>query len=423
MSSAQSQLNAVFGQTAPGPLPDLNDGKYPYDLMYRLVNFAAYFNMFAVSQPTFNSAIKDSSHCGHVIGFQVHDALHRFEVNLQPATLQAGVTALNSTGQLAGKLSHRLMLIPDDFVASPFRQPPPTPLDISRSQRFAMYDGTIEFGDGKDGFRGFGTGRTYPVVTSGRPQLLVGASGEMLEGFGALAPLHGTYVLSGELSLEHGFQGNVHCRLMDPDFRIFTLDASEIPPLQAEKGPDLGLTYIVFGGKKPGKDSPTSYILGADGQPQGVTLNQELRNVEFKFTPEGPKGVRAFSFPHEVIGKMSANVFFNMLAPGVAGLSLTPISSTAALEFAFTDAQGQTVATITAEGGEGKIFHDTFSAAPGSAGWRFGTFQTLAKGTGRLAGAEGILTEISIASVAPYVTMAVYTLCLNDPEGKYRAAL
>jgi len=421
-SSGQAPSGGGLPQAGLVPLPDLNSGKYPYDYMYRLVNLAAYFNMFAVSQPRVDSTISMQGHRSRVVGFQIRDGLHRFEANLQLPTLETGVRSLTRMGELAGEFSHRWMLVPDNFVASPLREPPPTVLDTSRSQRLAMYDGKITFGNGQDGFYGFGTGRTYPTVTNGRPRLLVGARGEMLEGFGALASLHGTYVLSGELSPERGFQGNVHCRLMDPGLRVLT-DGSDIPPLQIEANPDLGLTYIVFGGKKVDKDAQTSYTLGPSGQPLGVALEQELRIVEFKFTSQGPKGLRSFAWPHEIAGTMTSRVSLNVLSPEMPGSSLAPIPSAAALEFTFADAQGQTVATIAAEGGEGKVFNDTFPAAPGQAGWRFGTVQTLGKGTGRLAGAEGILTENSIASVAPYVTMAVYTFCLNDPRGEYRAVL
>ena len=86
-----------------------------------------------------------------------------------PPTAGGGLKAANSVGESYGKFKHRWVLAPDDFVGAPGREPPPTPLDPSRSQRFIMTDGVCTFGDGKDGFRGFGAGVTFQwLLTGGR---------------------------------------------------------------------------------------------------------------------------------------------------------------------------------------------------------------------------------------------------------------
>jgi hypothetical protein len=74
-------------------------------------------------------------------------------------------------GQPVGNLDFRWMIIPYEFMARPDREPPPAMLDPSRSQRFAMQEGTFTFGDGQDGFRSFGAGRTFPMRVGGRLKL------------------------------------------------------------------------------------------------------------------------------------------------------------------------------------------------------------------------------------------------------------
>ena len=77
------------------------------------------------------------------------------------------------------------MVIPDGFEAAPGREPPPTELDPTRSQRFTMLDGEMRTRDRYgSGFRGFGAGRTFPLMVNGTMQLRIGAVINVLEGFG-----------------------------------------------------------------------------------------------------------------------------------------------------------------------------------------------------------------------------------------------
>jgi len=320
-------------------------------------------------------------------------------------------------GESIATLEHRWMIIPDDHVASMFREAPPTLLDRSRSQRFAMHDGKITFGNGNDGFFGFGTGRTYPT-TSGRPRLLVGAVGEVLEGFGKLAGVRGSYVFSGEFSAESGFKGNVLFRFMDPEGRM--RGSSDIPPLQAAHMPDFGLTWITFRGQKKDKTVRSEFALGPDGKPQGFKLEQQLLMDEFVCSADGPKGMRSKETLMQPVGKMNSLVFLDIFHPSAPGTSLAPIPFTSLNKFTFVDVQGQTVGEFVAHEGEGRTFFERFPDLEGQIGLRFAAFQTLVQGSGKFAGIEGVFTDNSITGVAPHVTTTTYTMCINDPEGKYR---
>ena len=89
--------------------------------------------------------------------------------------------------------------------------------------------------------------------------------------------------------------------------------------------------------------------------------------------------------------------------------------------FTFTDDAGNSIGSFTAEGGEGRSFNVKLAGAPGQQALRFGAFQTLTNGTGCFEGVRGLFTDNSIVGVAPHVTSTLYTACIYDSEGKFRA--
>ena len=64
-----------------------------------------------------------------------------------------------------------------------------------------MLDGTCTFGNGEDGFCGFGTGQTMPITVNGQSQLRAMAVGTIIEGFGKFKDHEeGTYVTVAPLT-------------------------------------------------------------------------------------------------------------------------------------------------------------------------------------------------------------------------------
>jgi hypothetical protein len=400
--------------TPPG-LPDLNEGKYPFGVVFSQLELAAYLNTYAVpkgAQPNQGWAEGERGN----FGMPVSCALHRFRVSLQQPS-SGGLRAINTVGEVAGKLNDRWVIIPDGFSASPTQEPPPTALDPSRSQRFAMQKSEFVFGDGKDGFWGFGTGRTYPMQ-GGRSRLFAGAVGDIIKGYGRFRDLRGTYVLSGEVNADQGFRGNIQCRIIDPEGRLNA--TASLPALEPVQIPTGDITYILFHGQKKDSSEQTSYILGPNAQPQGFKLGQELRVFDIDFSAHGRLGLKSNASVGPVVGAMTSQVFLNILAPGAPGTSLAPIPFTSLNQFSFTDSSGKIVGGFVAEGGEGRTFQAVLAGAPGQPALRFGAFQNVVRGTGWLIGAQGLMTDNSIVGVSPHVTMTLYTLCINDPEGKYR---
>jgi len=421
MTTEQASRPSQASGVPPGPppsLPDINTQTYPFDLVLRLLDEVSCFNLFSIPESS-GGAISAAGGNG-VIGVRVGEKLHRFDVGLEPPQLASGLRVADVVGEELAKFRHRWLLIPDDFRAMPDREPPPTVLDPSRSQRFVMLDGTFAFKDGEDGFRGFGTGRTFPMTVKGKSRLLAGAVGNIMEGAGRFRGLEGTYTYCGILSPRRGFSGNLLIRVIDPQKRLRA--GAALPPLRRMPYPERELTFLTFRGQKKNQYEKTSLVFGAGGQPQGFKLSQELRNIQIDAAaPKGGEVGSAWNVG-AAIGGMNSQVFLNILAPGAPGTGVSPIPFHSYNEYTFLDREGRSVAGFAAEGGEGRTFTLAFPAAPGQQALRFGAFQTLAKGTGALSGVQGLMTDNSAVGVAPHATSTLYTLCILDPQGKYRSA-
>jgi hypothetical protein len=412
----------VGGSPAPpAALPDINTETYPFEVVQHLLDQAAYFNMFSSPDPRCsNAAILAPGQPGGVIGVRVHEVLHRFGITAEPPTLETGLQAANLVGEPAGTFQHRWMFIPHTFPALPDREPSPTLLDPSRSQRFVMLDGVCTFGDGKDGFHGFGTGLTYPATLNGRRQLLAAAIGNIMTGFGKFANLTGTYTYCGTLAPDQGFQGTLTGRVMDPQGMLRT--EREIPPMKQSLQPEPGVTYILFRGEKKDR-AKTTYSFGPDGQVNGLNVEQQLRIFHVDFTSQGYKGLCSVMSIGEVIGQMTSKVMFNLFNPGAPGTAVAPIPFSAYNEFTFFDRQRRVVGSFVGDGSEGRTFNMELAGAPGQRALRFGGVGPLLKGTGCFRGMEGLMTDNSVVGVAPHVTSTLYVLRIIDPDGKYRAGL
>jgi hypothetical protein len=420
------QSNSEHGREGiPGSspsLPDLNTETYPFEVVQHLLDQAAYFNIFSIPDSQYTStAIHALNKAGGVIGIEINEILHRFEVIVQPPTLERGLRAVDVVGESAGTFNHRWLVIPQDFRAVPDREPPPTLLDPSRSQRFVMLDGICRFGDGKDGFYGFGTGLTYPVTVEGRRQLLAAAVGTIMEGFGKFKSHEGTYTYCGTLTTDRGFQGNLLFRVMDPEATLRT--EREIPRVEPIPDPEPGVTYMVLRGQKKDRTQKTTYSFGPDGQVNGLNVEQQLRLLHIDFATRERGGLRSVKSVGQVIGKMTSKVFFNILNPGAPGTAIDPIPFRACNEYAFFDGTGQIVGSLTAAVGEGRTFNMKLSGAQGQAALRFGGFGPILQTTGVFKGIEGLVIDNSVVGVAPHVISGLYMFRISDPQGKYSTAI
>ena len=395
---------------APPSLPDLNAQTYPFDVVLHLLDQSAYFNLIA-SPDSENTNNRNSD-------FNINNSLHVFESNAEPPTVNSGMKVRQIFGQAVGAFRSRWLPIPNDFVAGPGREPPKTDWDRSRSQRFVMEEGTFSFGD-EDGFRGFGTGRTFPTTVNGQNQLLAGAIGTTLEGFGRFWGLEGTYVFNGIITPDNQFRGNVAVRIFDPKGK-FRPSGSLRPP---QRGPDLdpGITYIVLRGNKKDASVKSEYDFAPDGSVRGLLTPAEMRAAQYRCAKEGNAGIRSKLTIGPVVGNLRAVIYFDLLAP--PGTAYVPSPFTTNELYQFVDSDRKIVGTIKADVVEGESFGMRLPAAPGQPAIRFAGYGGILEGTGAFEGIQGMLSVNSAIGIAPHALSLMHIFRISDPDGKYSAAV
>jgi hypothetical protein len=155
---------------------------YSAELLQRLVDQGAYFNLHSTPSVSESRVAIRGSGGKEILGLRVVESLRRFSIDTYPPTERQPFRATNTIGEIAGSFTHHWMFIPDDYLAQPGSEIPPTALDASRSQRFVMVDGICRFGNGADGFRGFGPtlrrsmdNRSYSLRPSVRSSRVLGS--------------------------------------------------------------------------------------------------------------------------------------------------------------------------------------------------------------------------------------------------------
>jgi len=421
MSDQTSRQASGSGGSAAPPaaaLPDINAETYPFDTVVQLLDQAAFLSMFSI--PARDRSIAIPSRTGEgIAGLRIKEQLHRFSLSMEPPS-RSGITTHHAIGEQLAHWEHRWMFAPDGFPALPGRDVPGTAFDPSRSQRFVMFDSVCTFENGRDGFHGFGTGRTYPMHVGSQPQLYAAAVGSILEGFGKFKGHEGTYTYCGSLSQQEGFIGSVFCRVVDPQSELRT--ESSLPSMEVWPNPETGITYLAFRGQKKDRTQKTAYNFGPNGQVTGLNVHQQLRQVQIDTAARGRGGPRSVMDVGPVIGSMSARILFNLLNPGAPGTALSPIPFQSYNEYTFLTPDGRALGTIVADGGEGRTFNLQLVGAPGQQALRFGGFGPIVKSSGIFEGMEGLMVDNSVVGVAPHALSTLYILRVNDPDGKYRGA-
>lgn len=396
---------------APGPDPLT----YQLGRVNDVLNRAAYLSIFSVHDPGRpNSPIPSPRGPNRFVGIEVNEQLHRFDVRALPPRRGDGLRAANRVGEVVADLRLRWMVIPDDFVAAPGREPPPTDLDPQRSQRFTMLDGRLSFHDrSRSGFHGFGCGRTFPITVAGRPQLRIGAVVNVLEGFGRLRGLPGTLTVNGYLTPPQSLFLNVIACFLDPGGRLQA--RSPLRLLQAVPEPDPGTTFVVLHGEVD-PDRPVTLNPTPDGRVSGSNLFEVLRLIHIGFDVGAAAGLRCARRQGPVVGRLATTTHFDPFSAASPG----PLRTSDGV-FTFHDPRGQEVGTLRANLAEGRVFPTPVPGLP-SPLLRIGGFGPFLGGTGPFAGVEGMLSMSSVISLFPRTLSMLYVLRVIDPERRFRAA-
>jgi hypothetical protein len=348
------------------------------------------------------------------VAVHVHEELHRFDLDVRTANDGCRLVASQRIGRPAATVQIRWTVIPEWFAASPDRRPPPTPLLPFFSQRFAMLDGELRFRDADgSGFRGFGTGRTFPASVRGERRLRIGAVIDVLEGFGSLEGLPGTICVNGYIEPPHGLALNLMARFVDPEGRLRTRTPGAV---HGDANPDPDALFLAFLGE-PDPDRPTRLVQGADGEMLGAEVRELLRPVRTGFGLDGRISSETRTGP--VAGTVSGRLLFNPLRarPG----SPVPFGTRGGV-FTVHGRNGEPIGSIEADIQEGRGFPTELPGAPMPI-FRFGGFGPVLGGDGLFAGAEGMMTLNAAISVFPRTLSNLYVFRLSDPSGRLRRGL
>jgi len=412
---SSSSVLIPSARSANAPSPPATSGFAP-EVIQRLIDQVAGFNLYVVPDGGSGSSSQGST------GFVLSETLHRFDVTLQRPDSQ-GVRATNTFGETVGRVDIRWFMIPESFVARPDRQPPATRLDTSASQRFVMQETTFTFGDGRDGFRSFGTGRTFPMKVGNESRIVVGAIGNLTEGFGKFRGHEGNYTICGDLT-PNGFKGNILVRVQDDNGNLRA--GGNIAPIQPQTDPDPQTTYLLWAAQKgKGPDQENSASFGPDGQLRGLNIPTQLKLLELGFGVKD--GFRAANINvGEVMGREIG--FGRGSVPGAdpSGTALNPFLFEGVAHYSFFDSNKKTVGAITTNVLEGRRFDMRLPAAPTAPGLRFGFFGPIVTGQGCFEGFEGMFYGSTASVFYPppgdHVITHFYMARINDPEGRFRAA-
>jgi hypothetical protein len=419
MSSTESIDMSSSSVATPPNVNTAQQGAPSPEVIQRLIDQVAGFNLFVVPQGG-NTTRTDVN---GLTGFVANADLHRFSVVMQRPTSH-GIQATNVMGENVGRIDLRWFMIPDNFIARPDRQPQQqTRLNSSISQRFMMQATTFTFGDGRDGFRSFGTGRTFPMMVGNSPRVVVGGIGNITEGFGKFRGHEGNFTICGDLT-PNGFKGNILVRVQDNNGSLRT--DQDLPPIQPQPDPDPDTTYLLWTAQKgTGSDQENSASFGPDGQLRGLNIPTQLKLVELDYAVANGFQARDIKIG-EIIGREIG--FGRGSIPGAdpSGTPLNPFLFEGVAHYSFFDPRGKTVGAITTNVLEGRRFDMRLPDAPSAPGLRFGFFGPIVYGQGFFKDFEGMFYGATASVFNPppgdHVITHFYMARMNDPQGKFRAA-
>lgn len=388
------------------------------EALQRLVDQVAAFNLHISPN---NGGADTISSAGAVIGISANERMYRFDIDLKLPSLDGGVRAVNAIGEPMGCLDLRWMVIPHGYMARPDAEPPPTPLDSSRSQRFVMQEMVFAF-DGQDGFLGFGTGRTFPTFAGGRAKLIVAAIGNLTEGFGKFRGHQGNFTICGELMPKGGFVGDILVRVVDQTGNLRTQ-----LPLPIERSSDVqpDVTYLLWTAQKgKGPEQENRFSLGPDGQPRGMNIPVGLKRLQLQASVQAPEGFLSNDLrTGEAIGLETG--FGRGSQPGAppTGTPVSPFQFEGVAKYSFDDETGRTIGALTTNVLEGRRFDISLLGLQETA-WRFGFFGPIVFGHGCFRGAQGMFYGASGSFFQPppgiHVITHLYMARLEDPDGRFR---
>ena len=405
--------------SAPPSLPDVNAQITPYETVQIMLDQTANFSMFAVPVGGYSDEAtltpnnpNDWFGLNGGYGIDLLSNLHRFETIAQ---VRSGkVKAPQEVGQETGSYHCLCLFSPDDFKWNTKQVPPPHIFDPWRSQRFVMQECEVTFGD-RQTCQCYGIGRTFPILVNGRHVLLVAGVANLMKGTGKFEGREGTLIFTGTLTRQLGFLGNINLRVRDAEETI--VSKHDLPSIETIQDPDRENTFIELRLLKHDKHVQTKFGPPPGGSQVSLITPSEMRACRYSYigAPRGPKTSMEVG---QLLGPMSATVFFDLGAP--PGTAENPVPFTTDELYTFNNSRGETVGTVSCGVVEGISFGLKFPQAPNQPGVRFAGFGPITGGTGVFAGAQGVLTVNSLIGISPHTLSLMHCLHLVDTERRLR---
>jgi hypothetical protein len=385
-----------------------------------ILNQSAFINAFATpisTTPDEPLPIPGSTDAHLLGGLRVYRRLQRFAITMRPAHAGIGLHVSNAVAPSQATLALHLAVIPDDFYATPWRVPPATPLDFTRSQRVALLDNTVTFDEaGQHRLRCFGTGRTFPVLVGETPQLYLGAIANIMDGSGICEGAVGAYVINGYLTPPHHLSLQCLVRIVNPESAMVA--TTELSSCETTVTPAPASTYITLLGVAD-PEQPLQQHFGPDGRLQGATVHELLRIIHLDFdTGRAGAGLRTYKTVGPIVAKLRTELSFNPFDPETPGTALSPVPwGTRDTTITFLNSQGETTGSLEANIREGRGFVTLMAGAPMPV-FRLLGFGPFVKGTGQLADVVGMFAVNAFISVLPGAFSNLYVFRFIDPDKK-----
>ncbi len=363
-------------------------------------------------------------------GVSVNEAPHRFRVVVDSPTSDKGLSSSHEVGEQVADIAVEFRITPNDFEAGPGRWPPPTLFLPVTGQRFTFPKGKFSFLDtGKSGFRGFGSGHTFPISVGDDFIIRVGAVILMLEGLGKFEGLQGCVVVNGIIKPPQELKLFMVPRVMDPNGVLTAKPGADIRPLQVEKDPDPDTSFLFFL-SEPDPDNPITVNRAADGRILSVNLSERLQRVTVDFDITAEHGIRSKTETFETVGTHRSTLVFD---PDAA--TETPVQNEQPpfeIErhhvtrlysvddvYSFHDDKGRVIGTLQSNIREGRAFRTEVDGAANPV-YRVGGAGPFLEGTGQFAGVVGMASVNGCISLDPPAVSNLYMLRIIDPQGNFK---
>ncbi|HVT19303.1 MAG TPA: hypothetical protein VHQ90_24380 [Thermoanaerobaculia bacterium] len=378
----------------------------------------AYFNLLAIPDSTRPN--EPSYRNGRLTEVLFRGAAHRFDVAGGQLDGERGYRTSNAVGTEAGPFEFRWAPIPDDFSLIAGRAVPPTPFDPAHAQRIAVTDAEFAIGEsGHDRIKGFGTGRTYPIIGAGRELTRVAANGVITAGTGALANGAGMFVLSGLFTRPDDFQLDILVMIKDPGALYTT---SELPAIEPVQGLPRSSTFLSFSTFVPTVTS-TTIVPGTTpaGPPALLILSDEKHRLcATSFSARGAQGLASRYRIGPTAGEHPVRLKFSPTSGG----GTTPDDPSASYDleqFQLYDGSKH-LGTLKVEGDEIRAILTPLEGLPQDMGSQmFAGFGPVSGGDGTFAGAQGFQINVGVGTFVPHLTSILYLVELADPTGRFRS--